>query len=204
MGIRRRLFPLMDNDRRQVELLHSLLFTLPGSPMLYYGDEIGMGDNFYLGDRNGGRPPMQWTGDRNAGFSRALPSRLYSPLIIDPVYNYEAVNVEAASHRASFLNWLRHLIQIRQSHKAFSRGNVRFLNEPNKKVLSYLCTYNDDVALVVNNLSRYSQFVQLDLPDFDGYTPIDLFGGTAFPKIQKERYFITVGPHQFYWFRLKK
>jgi maltose alpha-D-glucosyltransferase/alpha-amylase len=204
MGIRRRLFPLMENDRRQVELLHSLLFTLPGSPILYYGDEIGMGDNIYLGDRNGVRTPMQWSSERNAGFSRALPSRLYSPVIIDPLYSYEAINVESASHRASFLNWLRHLIKIRQSHPAFSRGKVRFLDDGNKKVLSYLCVYKDDVALVINNLSRYSQFIQVDVHEYAGYTPVDLFGGTVFPKLQKDRYFITVAPHSFYWFRLQK
>src|SRR5690606_917658 len=155
LGIRRRLFPLMDNDRRQVELLHSMLFTLPGSPILYYGDEIGMGDNIFLGDRNGVRTPMQWSNDRNAGFSRANPSRLYSPVIIDPLYNYEAVNVESAvSNRASFLNWLRQTIQIHQSHKAFSRGKVKFLPSENRKVLAYICKHGRDIALVVNNLSR--------------------------------------------------
>jgi len=204
LGIRRRLFPLMDNDRRQVELLHSLLFTLPGSPILYYGDEIGMGDNIYLGDRNGVRTPMQWSGDRNAGFSRTMPSRLYSPLIIDPLYNYEAVNVEAASNRASFLNWLRHVIQIRQSHKAFSRGKVQFLHNANPRVLTYICSYKDDIALVVNNLSRFSQYVEMDMKEYQGYVPEDLFGGTNFPEIGELPYMITVGPHGFYWFRLKR
>jgi len=205
LGIRRRLFPLMDNDRRQVELLHSMLFTLPGSPILYYGDEIGMGDNIFLGDRNGVRTPMQWSGDRNAGFSRANPSRLYSPVIIDPVYNYEAVNVEnAQALRSSFLNWLRHTIQIRQSHHAFSRGKVKFLDNPNKKILPYLCRYKDDIALVVNNLSRFSQFIELDLSKYQGYTPIDLFGHTRFPAIGEMPYLLTVGPYGFYWFRLVK
>src|SRR5690606_11319882 len=152
--IRRRLFPLMDNDRRQVELLHSMLFTLPGSPILYYGDEIGMGDNIFLGDRNGVRTPMQWSQDRNAGFSRANPSRLYSPVIIDPLYSYEAVNVEnATTLRSSFLNWLRYMIQVRESHKAFSRGQVEFLDHGNKKVLAYLIHYHGNTKLVVNNLS---------------------------------------------------
>ncbi len=206
LGIRRRLFPLMDNDRRQVELLHSMLFTLPGSPILYYGDEIGMGDNIFLGDRNGVRTPMQWSNDRNAGFSRANPSRLYSQVIIDPSYSYEAVNVESAvSLRSSFLNWLRHTIQIRQSHKAFSRGRVEFLDKhPNKKVLTYLCRYKDDVALVVNNLSRFSQFVELDLSKYEGYHPIDLFGHSRFPTIGEAKYLLTLGPYGFYWFRLVK
>lgn len=203
LGIRRRLFPLMDNDRRQVELLHSMLLTLPGSPILYYGDEIGMGDNIFLGDRDGVRTPMQWSHDRNAGFSRANPSRLYSPVIIDPVYSYEAVNVEnALALRSSFLNWLRHTIQIRQSHKAFSRGAVEFLESSNKKVLPYLCTYRDDHALVVNNLSRFSQFVELDLSRYEGYVPVDLFGHTRFPRIGEMSYLLTLGSYGFYWFRL--
>lgn len=205
LGIRRRLFPLMDNDRRQVELLHSMLFTLPGSPILYYGDEIGMGDNIFLGDRNGVRTPMQWSSDRNAGFSRANPSRLYSPVIIDPVYNYEAVNVEASvALRSSFLNWLRQTIQIRQSHLAFSRGRVKFLHSSNNKVLPYLCQYNGDIALVVNNLSRYSQFVELDLREYHGYVPVDLFGNTAFPPIGDLNYLLTLAPYGYYWFRLVK
>jgi maltose alpha-D-glucosyltransferase/alpha-amylase len=182
-----------------------MLFTLPGSPILYYGDEIGMGDNIFLGDRNGVRTPMQWSNDRNAGFSRANPSRLYSPVIIDPLYNYEAVNVESAvTLRSSFLNWLRHTIQIRQSHPAFSRGRVEFLDVENKKVLTYLCTYKDDIALVVNNLSRFSQFVELDLSKYQGYTPIDLFGHIRFPQIGEMSYLLTCSPYGFYWFRLVK
>lgn len=203
LGIRRRLFPLMDNDRRQVELLHSLLFTLPGSPILYYGDEIGMGDNIFLGDRSGVRTPMQWNADRNAGFSRTTPSRLYSPVIIDPLYNYEHVNVEnALSLRSSFLNWLRYMIQIRQTHKVFSRGTVEFLDHENKKVLAYLIRYKDEVALVANNLSRFSQFVELDLSEYQGYRPVDLFGYTQFPEVGEMPYLLTLGQYGFYWFRL--
>jgi maltose alpha-D-glucosyltransferase/alpha-amylase len=203
LGIRRRLFPLMDNNRRQIELLHSFLFTLPGSPILYYGDELGMGDNIYMGDRNGVRTPMQWTADRNAGFSRAKPSQLYCGPIMDPVYNYEAVNVEAASHGSSFLRWLRTLIRIRQTHAAFSRGVVRFLESANRKVLAYICEYQDDHALVVNNLSRYSQYVELDLSAYEGFTPVDLFGHSEFPRIGSLPYLVTMGPHGFYWFRLR-
>lgn len=205
LGIRRRLFPLMDNDRRQVELLHSMLFTLPGSPMLYYGDEIGMGDNIFLGDRNGVRTPMQWSQDRNAGFSRANPSRLYSPVIIDPVYNYEAINVEnALAVRSSFLNWLRYMIQIRQSHKSFSRGKVEFLPHSNKKILAYLIRYKDDITLVVNNLSRFPQYVQLELQEYSGYAPSDMFGHTKFPEIGEMPYLLTLAPYGFYWFHLHK
>lgn len=205
LGIRRRLFPLMDNDRRQVELLHSMLFTLPGSPMLYYGDEIGMGDNIFLGDRNGVRTPMQWSQDRNAGFSRANPSRLYSPVIIDPVYNYEAINVEnALAVRSSFLNWLRYMIQIRQSHKSFSRGKVEFLPHSNKKILAYVIRYKDDITLVVNNLSRFPQYVQLDLQEYSGHAPSDMFGHTKFPEIGEMPYLLTLAPYGFYWFHLHK
>jgi maltose alpha-D-glucosyltransferase / alpha-amylase len=203
LGIRRRLFPLMENDRRQVELLHSLLFTLPGSPILYYGDEIGMGDNIYLGDRNGVRTPMQWSPDRNAGFSRAVPSRLYNPVIIDPLYHYEAVNVETASHRASFLNWLKYVMQIRQSCKAFSRGQVTFLSTENRRVTAYLCRSENEIALVVNNLSRYSQFASLDLRDLEGRIPVDLFGQNPFPAIGNVPYMVTLSPYGFYWFRIE-
>jgi len=186
-----------------VELLHSMLFTLPGSPILYYGDEIGMGDNIFLGDRNGVRTPMQWSQDRNAGFSRANPSRLYSPVIIDPLYNYEAVNVEnALTLRSSFLNWLRYMIQIRQTHRPFSRGQVQFLEADNKKVLAYLIRYREEVALVANNLSRFAQFVELDLKELSGYVPVDLFGHTRFPEIGEMPYLLTLSPYGFYWFKL--
>ncbi|HSR49994.1 MAG TPA: maltose alpha-D-glucosyltransferase [Acidobacteriota bacterium] len=203
LGIRRRLFPLMENNRRAVELLHSLLLTLPGSPILYYGDEIGMGDNIYLSDRFGCRTPMQWNDDRNAGFSRSDPSKLYFPVITDPIYSYEGVNVEAASRQpSSFLNWIRRLIRIRRQYSAFARGDIHFLHPQNNHVVSYLCVHNDQVMLVVNNLSRYSQFVELDLRKFDGYQPIDCFSQNPFPKIGELPYLLTMGPYGFYWFEL--
>lgn len=205
LGIRRRLFPLMDNNRRAVELLHSLLFTLPGSPILYYGDEIRMGDNIYLGDRNGCRTPMQWSGDRNAGFSRANPNRLYSPVSIDPIFHYQAVNVEnALAHEASFLNSLKRMIKIRSQHPAFSRGDVEFIHSGNRRVLSYLCKYHGETSLVINNLSRYHQYVQLDLHEYAGSIPLELFGKNEFPRIGELPYLITLGAHEFYWFEIKR
>ena len=169
LGIRRRLAPLMDNGRRQIELMHSLLFTLPGSPVLYYGDEIGMGDNIHLGDRSGVRTPMQWTGDRNAGFSRANPSALYQPIILDPIYHYQAVNVEAQLQSpTSLLNWLRRLIRVRREHKVFGRGSLEFIPCRNRHVVAYVRAYQDQIALVVNNLSRFSQPVELDLSRYQG------------------------------------
>src|SRR5579883_1607862 len=184
LGIRRRLAPLMDNGRHQTELMHSLLFTLPGSPVLYYGDEIGMGDNIHLGDRNGVRTPMQWTGDRNAGFSRADPSALYQPVIIDPIYNYQAVNVEAQLRSpTSQLNWLRRLIQVRREHKVFGRGSLEFLACHNRRVVAYIRRHQDDIALIVNNLSRFPQAVELDLATYSGMTPVEMAGKAAFPPI---------------------
>ena len=169
LGIRRRLAPLMDNGRRQIELLHSLLFTLPGSPVLYYGDEIGMGDNIHLGDRRGVRTPMQWSGDRNAGFSRANPSALYQPVILDPIYHYQAVNVEAQlASSTSLLNWVRRLIKVRREHKVFSRGSLEFVPSGNRRVVAYVRAYQDQIALVVNNLSRFPQPVELDLSRYKG------------------------------------
>jgi maltose alpha-D-glucosyltransferase/alpha-amylase len=202
VGIRRRLFPLMEKNRRAVELLHSMLLTLPGSPILYYGDEIGMGDNIYLGDRSGVRTPMQWTGDRNAGFSRADPSRLALPLILDPGYSYEGTNVEESERSpSSFLAWLKRVLRIRRENPTFGRGGIEFLHPANPRVVAYLRTYQDDVILVVNNLSRFSQYVEIDLRRFDGWTPVDLFGGIPFPKIGELPYLVTLGPHGFYWFR---
>jgi maltose alpha-D-glucosyltransferase/alpha-amylase len=204
LGIRRRLAPLMQNGRRQIELLHSLLFSLPGTPVLYYGDEIGMGDNFYLGDRNGVRTPMQWTGDRNAGFSRADTARLYSPVIMDPVYGYQAINVEAQLRTpTSFLHWIRRLIHIRKRYPAFGRGCIEFLHPANPRVLAYLRCYEDQELLIVNNLSRFSQPVELDLRRYPGRMLVELFGETLFPAIGEEPYFLTLGPHGFYWFRLE-
>jgi maltose alpha-D-glucosyltransferase/alpha-amylase len=204
IGIRRRLAPLLDNSRRRQELLHSLLFSMPGTPILYYGDEIGMGDNIYLGDRNGVRTPMQWNGDRNAGFSRADPQALYLPLVIDPVYHYQSVNVEAQRRSASsLLNWMRRLIAIRKRYPVFGRGTIEFLHPTNLAVLAYLRIDEDQTVLVVNNLSRFVQPVELDLHEYAGSVPIELFGETAFPRIGAETpYFLSLGPHTFYWFRI--
>jgi maltose alpha-D-glucosyltransferase / alpha-amylase len=205
IGIRRRLAPLLDNSRRRQELLHSLLFSMPGTPILYYGDEIGMGDNIYLGDRNGVRTPMQWNGDRNAGFSRADPQALYLPLVIDPIYHYQAINVEAQRRSpSSLLNWMRRLVAIRKRYPVFGRGAIEFLHPSNLAVLAYLRCNEDQTILVVNNLSRFVQPVELDLSQFVGYTPVELFGETVFPKITDSPYFLSLGPHTFYWFRLAR
>jgi len=204
LGIRRRLFPLMDDNRRAVELLHSLLLTLPGSPILYYGDEIGMGDNIYLGDRAGCRTPMQWTGDRNAGFSRSDPSRLFLPVVNDPGYSFQGRNVEAAERsESSFLHWIKRVLDVRKRHPVFGRGAIEFLRPDNRRVVAYLRNGEPfQPALVVNNLSRYSQYVELDLSRYNGWTPVDLFGDVVFPPIGELPYLVTLGPHGFYWFRL--
>lgn len=203
VGIRRRLAPLVENGRRQIELLNSLLFSLPGTPIMYYGDEIGMGDNIYLHDRNGVRTPMQWNGDRNAGFSRADPARLYSLPVMDPVYGYQAVNVEAQLRTpTSLLHWTRRLIAIRKRYPVFGRGSLEFLEPANRKVLVYLLEYRNQKVLVVCNLSRFSQPVELDLKHVSGVVPVELFGETPFPPIGELPYFLTLGPHGFYWFRL--
>ncbi len=205
LGIRRRLAPLMENGRRQMELLNSLLFSLPGTPILYYGDEIGMGDNIYLGDRNGVRTPMQWNGDRNAGFSQADAAKLYSPVIVDPVYGYQAVNVEAQKRiPTSFLRWTQRMIKTRKEYKAFGRGTIEFIPTHNEKILAYLRQYEDEVLLIVNNLSRYVQATELDLRKYDGWIPTELIGKTPFPPIGDLPYFLTFGPHSFYWFRLNR
>jgi maltose alpha-D-glucosyltransferase / alpha-amylase len=205
VGIRRRLAPLVDNGRRRIELLNSLLFTLPGSPIIYYGDEIGMGDNIYLGDRNGVRTPMQWSGDRNAGFSRADAARLYSPLITDPVYGYQRTNVEAQERDpSSLLNWMKRLIRLRKQYPVFGRGAIDFCHPENRKVLVYIRKGQGQTVLVVNNLSRFVQPVQLDLRHYSGWTPIEIIGETPFPQIGELPYFLTLGPHGFYWFRLEE
>ncbi|MGH2550784.1 MAG: maltose alpha-D-glucosyltransferase, partial [Thermomicrobiales bacterium] len=204
VGIRRRLAPLLDNGRRQIEMMTSLLFSMPGTPCLYYGDEIGMGDNIYLGDRNGVRTPMQWTNDRNAGFSRADSARLYSPVVVDPVYGFQAINVEAQTRvPTSILNWTRRMIAVRKKYLAFGRGSLEFLYPDNLKVLAYLRAYQDEKLLCIVNLSRFVQCCELDLSTYHGYRPVELIGETAFPPIGDLPYFITLGPHAFYWFRLE-
>jgi maltose alpha-D-glucosyltransferase/alpha-amylase len=203
VGIRRRLAPLVENSRRRIELLHSLLCSLPGTPIIYYGDEIGMGDNVYLGDRNGVRTPMQWNGDRNAGFSRADNAALYLPLVTDPVYGYQAVNVEAERRSpSSLLNWMRLLISIRRRSTVFGRGSIEFLHPANLTILAYIREYEGDRVLIVNNLSRFVQPAELDLRKFAGLVPTEMFGNTVFPAIGEQPYFLSLGPHTFYWFRL--
>jgi maltose alpha-D-glucosyltransferase/alpha-amylase len=203
LGIRRRLAPLLGNQRRKIELMKSLLFSLPGTPVLYYGDEIGMGDNIYLGDRNGVRTPMQWSGDRNAGFSHANPQRLYLPIILDPEYHYEAINVEAQQNNpSSLLWWTKRLIALRKRFKAFGRGTLEFLHPENRKALAFIRRYEDECILVIANLSRFVQCAELDLSALKGMVPVELFGGTRFPPIGELPYFITLGPHTFYWFAI--
>jgi len=203
LGIRRRLAPLMGNDRRRIELMNALLFSLPGTPVMYYGDEIGMGDNIYLGDRNGVRTPMQWSPDRNAGFSQANPQKLYSPVIIDPEYHYEALNVDAQQNNPhSLLWWMKHIIGLRRQYHAFGRGTLRFLLPDNGRVLAFVREYEDERILVVANLSRYAQAVELDLADVQGVTPIEMFGRTPFPQIGATPYLVTLSPYAFYWFLL--
>jgi len=204
IGIRRRLAPLLDNATDQMELFTALLLSLPGSPVLYYGDEIGMGDNIWLGDRDGVRTPMQWTPDRNAGFSLATPGRLPLPIIMDPVFGYQSVNVEAQTQdRSSLLHWTRRMINIRKQHPAFGLGDFRDLGGSNPSVLSYVRTHGNDVMLCVNNLSRFPQPVELDLSDYEGINPIEMFGGVEFPAIGQLPYLLTLAGHGFYWFRLR-
>ena len=204
VGIRRRLAPLLNNNRRRAELLHGLLFSLPGTPVLYYGDEIGMGDNVYLGDRNGVRTPMQWSADRNAGFSQANPQRLYLPLITDYEYHHASVNVETqARNPSSLLNWTKRLINVRSRYRAFGRGSLTFLHPRNRRVLAFLREFEGERLLVVANLSRFSQSVALTLSDYAGCTPVEVFGQMAFPEVGEEAYGLTLAPHTFYWFSLE-
>lgn len=204
LGIRRRLAPLLGNHRRKIELMNGLLFALPGTPVLYYGDEIGMGDNIYLGDRNGVRTPMQWTGDRNAGFSRANPQRLYLPVITDPEYHYEMVNVEnQAANQHSLLWWMRRLIALRRRYQAFGRGSLEFLHPDNRKVLSFVRRYGNETILVIANLSRFVQAALLDLGAFRGMVPVEMFSQAEFPAVGDQPYMVTIGPHSFYWFSLE-
>ena len=204
MGIRRRLAPMLDNSRRRIELLNSLLFSLPGSPFLYYGDEIGMGDNIYLGDRDGVRTPMQWSADRNSGFSRADFEKLYFPVIMDPVYGYQSVNVEAQQrHPTSLLHWMRQIIMLRKQHQVFSRGNISFIKPENMKVLAFTRSYQDETVLCVFNLAFSSQPVQLNLREYAGMTPVDLQYQTKFPRIEEQPYQLALNECGFFWFLLK-
>jgi maltose alpha-D-glucosyltransferase/alpha-amylase len=205
LGIRRRLAPLLENDLERIKLMNSLLLSMPGSPIIYYGDEIGMGDNVFLGDRNGLRTPMQWSPDRNAGFSRADPQQLYLPPIMDPVYGYQAVNVEAQTRdRSSLLNWMKRLLQVRRGSQAFGRGTLRFIRPGNRRVLVYLRQYGADTILCVANLSRSAQPVELDLAEHKGAVPIELLGRAAFPPIGELPYLLTLPGYAFYWFRLSR
>ncbi|MGZ3145135.1 maltose alpha-D-glucosyltransferase [Lentzea chajnantorensis] len=203
IGIRRRLAPLLENDRNQHELFTAMLLSLPGSPVLYYGDEIGMGDNIWLADRDAVRTPMQWTPDRNAGFSSCDPGRIYLPVIMDPVYGYQGLNVEAqARSQSSLLNWTRHLIAVRKQHRAFGHGDFTELGASNPTVLAYRRTLGADVVLCVNNLSRFPQPVELDLAEHVGSVPVELTGGVRFPAIGELPYQLTLTGHGFYWFQL--
>jgi maltose alpha-D-glucosyltransferase/alpha-amylase len=205
LGIRRRLAPMMENDRRRVELLTGLLLSMPGTPIIYYGDEIGMGDNIYLGDRNGVRTPMQWNGGWNAGFSSADPERLYSPLISNPVYGYQAINVDSQRRSAhSLLSWTKSVIQTRNAFRVFSRGSIEFLNPSNHRVLAYVRCLGEEKVLVVNNLSSSAQAVELNLQAYKKHIPIEMFGRNLFPRIADLPYLLTLGPYQFYWFRLRR
>ena len=205
LGIRRRLAPMMENDRRRVELLTGLLLSMPGTPIIYYGDEIGMGDNVYLGDRNGVRTPMQWNGGWNAGFSSADPERLYSPLISNPVYGYQAINVDSQTRSAhSLLSWTKSVIQTRNAFRVFSRGSIEFLNPSNHRVLAYVRCLGEEKVLVVNNLASSAQAVELNLQEYKKHIPIEMFGRNLFPRIGDMPYLLTLGPYQFYWFRLRR
>ncbi|HYE25223.1 MAG TPA: maltose alpha-D-glucosyltransferase [Clostridia bacterium] len=204
LGIRRRLAPLLENDRRKIELMNALLFSMPGTPVVYYGDEIGMGDNVYLGDRNGVRTPMQWSADRNAGFSRANPQKLYLPVNIDPEYHYEAINVETQQNNPhSLLWWMKRLIAQRKQFRAFGRGSLEFLYPTNRKVLAFVRQYEDESILVIANLSRFAQSAELDLCKFEGHVPVEVFGRSSFPPITSNPYLLSLGPHAFYWFHLQ-
>jgi maltose alpha-D-glucosyltransferase / alpha-amylase len=203
LGIRRRLAPLLENDRRKIELMNSLLLSFPGTPIIYYGDEIGMGDNIFLGDRDGVRTPMQWSPDRNGGFSRADPNRLYLPAIMDPIYGYDSVNVEAQQRSPpSLLNWMKRMIAVRQAHKAFGRGRLRLLYPRNRKVLAYLLEHEDERILCVVNLARSAQAVELDLAEFRGRVPVEMLGQSPFPPVGDLPYLLTLPGHGFYWFAL--
>jgi maltose alpha-D-glucosyltransferase/alpha-amylase len=205
LGIRRRLAPLMEGDRRRIQLMNGLLMSLPGSPIVYYGDEIGMGDNVYLGDRNGVRTPMQWNAGINAGFSAADPERLWLPLISNAIYGYQVINVESQlRNQTSLLSWMRRLIDVRRQTKVFGRGSIEFLKPDNHRVLAFTRTLGRETVLVVNNLSSTAQAVELDLSSCAGAIPIEMFGASIFPRIRQEPYIMMMGPYDFYWFRLRR
>ena len=205
LGIRRRLAPLLENDRRRIELMNGLLMSLPGTPIIYYGDEIGMGDNIHLGDRNGVRTPMQWNTGWNAGFSGADPEQLYFPLLSNPLYGYQTVNVDAQRRSPhSLLSWMKQIIRVRKSTQAFGRGTLEFLASPNHRVLAYVREFGKDKILIVNNLSNSAQAAEIDLQRFKGSVPIEMFGGNPFPRVGDLPYLLTLGPYQFFWFRLRK
>jgi maltose alpha-D-glucosyltransferase / alpha-amylase len=205
LGIRRRLAPLLENDRRRIELMNGMLMSLPGTPIIYYGDEIGMGDNIYLGDRNGVRTPMQWSGGWNGGFSTADPERLYSPPILNPVYGYQAVNVASQNRTPhSLLSWMQHIIGIRRSSPVFSSGSIEFLYPANHRILAYIRQLGKETVLIVNNLSSAAQAVELDLRRHKGNILIEMFGRNIFPRIGDLPYLLTMGPYQFFWFRLRQ
>ena len=205
LGIRRRLAPLLDNDRRRIELMNGMLMSLPGTPIIYYGDEIGMGDNVNLGDRNGVRTPMQWNGGWNGGFSSADPESLYSPLLLNPVYGFQAINVLSQKRSEhSLLSWMQHIIRLRRSAPAFGSGSIEFLYPANHRVLAYVRKLHNETILVVNNLSSSAQAVELDLRPYKGNILIEMFGRNLFPRIGNISYPLTMGPYQFYWFRLRQ
>jgi maltose alpha-D-glucosyltransferase / alpha-amylase len=203
LGIRRRLAPLLDNGRDEIELMHAILFSLPGSPVLYYGDEIGMGDNVFLGDRDGVRTPMHWTGDRNGGFSTADFAQLYLPPLMDPVYGYAAVNVEAQLRTpTSLLRWLHRFVELRKQHPVFGLGTYEPLEPSNPRIFAHVRRWEEEIVLCVHNLARTAQAAELDLAEFDGLVPEEMFGQTRFPPIGELPYLLTFGARGFYWFRL--
>jgi maltose alpha-D-glucosyltransferase/alpha-amylase len=205
LGIRRRLAPLLDGGRDEIQLLHAIMFSLPGSPVLYYGDEIGMGDNIFLGDRDGVRTPMQWTGDRNGGFSRADFAQLYLPPLMDPVYGYQAVNVEAQLRTpTSLLRWIRRFIALRKQHPVFGLGTYEPLETSNPRIFAHVRRYEDDIVLCVHNVARSAQAVELDLARFRGMVPEEMFGRTAFPPVGELPYLLTLGPRDFFWFQVRE
>jgi maltose alpha-D-glucosyltransferase/alpha-amylase len=205
LGIRRRLAPLLDNGRDEIELMHAILFSLPGSPVLYYGDEISMGDNVYLGDRDGVRTPMQWTGDRNGGFSRADFAQLYAPPLMDPGYGFQAVTVEAQLRTpTSLLRWLRRFIALRKEHPVFGLGTLDILETSNPRVFAHVRTFREDVVLCVHNVARSAQAVELDLSPYAGRHPVEMFGLSRFPRIGEWSYLLTLAPRGFFWFTLEE